>query len=264
MATESRLEGCVSIVTGARGVIGSGIARELAAAGSDVVIQTEHDANRSTEVTDPKRTRALVDEIEGMGRDAMPVNCDVASADQVTAMVEETLETFGRLDVLVNNAGIVRVSRVEEMPEAEWDLVMDVNVKGMFLCSRAAIPHLRESAGSIINNGSIASFGGAAGLAHYCSSKHAVIGLTKALALELAEDDVTVNAICPGIVDTPMWSEVLAPDPEQYEATIRQKIPLRRDQTPEDMGRLAVFLATNRNVTGEAVKVDGGITSSAT
>jgi meso-butanediol dehydrogenase/(S,S)-butanediol dehydrogenase/diacetyl reductase len=264
MATRSRLNGSVSIVTGARGVIGGGIAKELAAAGSDVVLQTEHNENQSTEVTDPARTQALVDEIEGMGRNAMLVNCDVTNSKQVTAMIEETVETFERLDVLVNNAGIVMVSRVEDMAEAEWDLVMAVNVKGMFLCSRAAIPHLRESAGTIINNGSIASFGGAAGLAHYCASKHAVIGLTKALALELAEDDVTVNAICPGIVDTPMWSEILAPDPEQYEATIDQKIPLRRDQTPEDMGRLAVFFATNRNVTGEAVKVDGGITSSAT
>ena len=264
MATEAQLDGAVSIVTGARGVIGSGIAKELAAGGSDVVLQTEHDENRSTEITDPARTQALIDEIEEMGRDAIPLNCDVTNSKQVVTMVEETIETFGRLDVLVNNAGIVVVSRVEDMAEAEWDLVMDVNVKGMFLCSRAGIPHLRDSAGTIINNGSIASFGGAAGLAHYCASKHAVIGLTKALALELASDDVTVNAICPEIVDTPMWSEVLAPDPEQYEATIRQKIPLRRDQTPEDMGRLAVFFATNRNVTGEAVKIDGGITSSAT
>lgn len=264
MATNSELDGSVSIITGARGVIGSGIAKELAAAGSDVVLQTEHNENQSTDVIDPTRTQALVDEIEEMGQRAMPVNCDVANSTQVSAMVEKTVETFGRLDVLVNNAGIVRVSRVEDMSEAEWDRVMDVNVKGMFLCSRAAIPHLRESTGTIINNGSVASFGGAAGLAHYCASKHAVIGLTKALALEVAADDVTVNAICPGIVDTPMWSEVLAPEPEQYEATINAKIPLGRDQTPEDMGRLAVFFATNRNVTGEAVKVDGGITSSAT
>ncbi len=264
MATNSRLDESVSIVTGARGVIGRGIATELAAAGSDVVLQTEHDENQSIDVTDSTRTQALVDEIAEMGRDAVHVNCDVTNSTQVAAMVEKTVETFGRLDVLVNNAGIVMVSPVEEMAVAEWDHVMDVNVKGMFLCSRAAIPHLRESGGTIINNGSIASFGGAAGLAHYCASKHAVIGLTKALALELAADDVTVNAICPGIVDTPMWSEVLAPDPEQYDATIEQKIPLRRDQTPADMGRLAVFFATNRNVTGEAVKVDGGITSSAT
>ena len=264
MTHDLPLEGAVSIVTGARGVIGGGIARELAAAGSDVVLQMEHDESAPTKVTSVTTGRELIDEVEEMGRAGVPVNCDVSSSQHVAAMVEEAIETFGRLDVLVNNAGIVDPVRVEDMPERVWDRVMDVNVKGAFLCSRAAIPHLRESTGTIINNGSIASFGGAAGMANYCASKHAIIGLTKALALELAPDNVTVNAICPGIVDTPMWSEVLAPNPGQYEATVNRKIPLGRDQTPGDMGRLAVFLATNRNITGESVKVDGGITSSAT
>jgi meso-butanediol dehydrogenase/(S,S)-butanediol dehydrogenase/diacetyl reductase len=137
---------------------------------------------------------------------------------------------------------------------------MDVNVKGVFLPSRAAIPHLKESKGSIINTASIAGTIGAAGLAHYCASKHAVLGLTKSLSLELAGDDVTVNAICPGIVDTPMWSKVLTPQmDEDYEDTVKRVIPLGRDQSPEDMGRLAVFYATNRNVTGQALAVDGGI-----
>lgn len=181
---------------------------------------------------------------------------------QVNAMVTQAVETFGRLDVLVNNAGIVTVFRLEEMPEDEWDRVIDVNLKGMFLCARAAVPHLKASSGTIINNGSIASFGGSSGLAHYCASKHAVIGLTKALALELAPFDVSVNAICPGIVDTPMWSEVLTPDPERYKAVINRVTPLGRDQTPEDMGRAAVFLATNGNITGQSITVDGGITCS--
>ena len=264
MGHDLPLEGVVSIVTGARGVIGGGIARELAAAGSDIVLQTAHDESAPTKITSVTKGAELVDEIEEMGRAVVPVNCDVSSSRHVEAMVEETIEVFGRLDVLVNNAGIVEPARVENMSEDVWDRVMDVNVKGAFLCSRAAIPHLRDAAGTIINNGSIASFGGAAGMANYCASKHAIIGLTKALAVELAPADVTVNAICPGIVDTPMWSEVLAPDPGQYEATIASKIPLGRDQTPEDMGRLVVFLATNRNITGESVTVDGGITSSAT
>ena len=176
-------------------------------------------------------------------------------------MVEETIDEFGHIDVLCNNAGVITVAPVEEMDEAEWDSVMDVNVKGMFLASRAAIPLLKESGGSIINTASIAGSIGAAGLEHYCASKHAAIGLTKTLALELAEDNVTVNAICPGIVDTPMWEDVLTPTfDESYEETIERVIPLGRDQTPEDMGRLAVFYATNSNVTGEALKIDGGIT----
>jgi meso-butanediol dehydrogenase / (S,S)-butanediol dehydrogenase / diacetyl reductase len=256
------LEGSISIITGARGVIGRGISRELAAAGSDVVLQIERDQRDSIEVNDAARAQPLVEEIEALGRKAVPVNCDVRDPGHVSAMADRTIETFGRLDVLVNNAGVVSVYRIEDMLEEEWDTVMDVNLKSIFLCTRAAIPHLKASRGTIINNASIASFGGASGMGHYCASKHAVIGLTKALALELAQNDVTVNAICPGIVDTPMWSEVLAPDPEQYQAVINRMIPLGRDQKPEDMGRLAVFLATNRNITGEAIKVDGGITSS--
>ena len=264
MTTQLPLDGFISIVTGARGGIGRGIARELAAAGSDVVVQTDHDRHEPTDVTDADRSRDVVEPIEKLGRNALAVNCDVTDAAHVTAMVDATIERFGKLDVLVNNAGLLTVSRVEDMLEADWDRVMDVNCKGVFLCSKAAIPHLRASAGSIVNVASIASFGGAGGMAHYCASKHATIGLTKTLALELATDDVTVNAICPGIVATSMWTEILAPEPDQYEATIAHKIPLGRDQTPEDVGRLAVFFATNRNVTGESITVDGGITSSAT
>ena len=260
MANRTGLEESVSIITGARGVIGRGIARELAAAGSDVVLQVERNRDRPTRVDDTSEARDLIREVEAMGRQALPVNCDVRDPQQVEAMVEVAVEAFGRLDILVNNAGVVSICRVEDLEESEWDRVLDVNLKGMFLCSRAAIPHLRKSAGSIINVGSIASFGGSSGMAHYCASKHAVVGLTRALALELAPDSVTVNTLCPGIVDTPMWSEVLAPDPEDYKATIAHMIPLGRDQTPEDMGRLAVFLATSRNITGEAIRVDGGIT----
>jgi meso-butanediol dehydrogenase/(S,S)-butanediol dehydrogenase/diacetyl reductase len=266
MSTEHSLEGAVSIVTGAGGQIGEGIAVELAKAGSDVVVadvdvlDTEYNQQASTEVGGATRAEEVAGRVEEHGRRAHIVECDVTHADQVEAMVEETVSEFGRLDVLCNNAGIITFDMVDEMDEAEWDSVMDVNVKGVFLPSRAAIPHLKESKGSIINTASIAGTIGAAGLAHYCASKHAVLGLTKSLSLELAGDDVTVNAICPGIVDTPMWSKVLTPQmDEDYEDTVERVIPLGRDQSPEDMGRLAVFYATNRNVTGQALAVDGGI-----
>ncbi|OOG25389.1 acetoin dehydrogenase [Thioalkalivibrio denitrificans] len=264
MKNRTSLEGAVSIVTGARGVIGRGIARELADAGSDVVLQVARDGDGSVVVKEAGRAQPLVEEIEALGRKALAVNCDVSNPAQVNAMVERTIEIFGRLDVLVNNAGIVRVCPVESMTDHEWDEVLGVNLKGMFLCCRAAIPHLKASAGAIVNNGSIASFGGAGGLAHYCASKHGVIGLTRALALELAPFDVTVNAICPGIVNTPMWSKVLTPDPEQYRSVIDSVIPLGRDQTPEDMGRAVVFLVTSHNITGQSITVDGGVTCRAT
>ncbi|SFR46725.1 meso-butanediol dehydrogenase / (S,S)-butanediol dehydrogenase / diacetyl reductase [Halogeometricum rufum] len=266
MSTEHSLEDAVSIVTGAGGQIGEGIAVELAKAGSDVVVadvdvlDTEYNQQSSTEVGGATRAEEVAGRVEEHGRRAHIVECDVTHADQVEAMVEETISEFGRLDVLCNNAGIITFDTVDEMDEEEWDSVMDVNVKGVFLPSRAAIPHLKESKGSIINTASIAGTIGAAGLAHYCASKHAVLGLTKSLSLELAGDDVTVNAICPGIVDTPMWSKVLTPQMgEDYEETVKRAIPLGRDQSPEDMGRLAVFYATNRNVTGQALAVDGGI-----
>lgn len=265
MVERSTLDGAVSIVTGGGGDIGTGIAAELAAAGSDVaiadvdVLETEYNQQSSTEVDGATRAQEVVELVEAEGQRAHVVECDVTKADQVEAMIDEVVEEFGRIDLVANNAGVITVSPVEEMAEAEWDSIVDVNLKGVFLVARAAVPHLRESQGTIVNTASIAGEIGAGGLAHYCASKHAVLGFTKSLALELAPE-VTVNAVCPGIVETPMWEDVLTPALDQsYEETIEEGIPMGRDQDPEDMGRAVVFLAENRNVTGESIVVDGGI-----
>jgi len=265
MVDRATLDGTVSIVTGGGGEVGRGIAAELAAAGSDIaiadvdVVETEYNQHSSEAVGGATRAQEVVDRIEAEGQRARVVECDVTKADQVEAMIDEVIEAFGRIDVLVNNAGVITAAPVEEMAETEWDTVLDVNLKGIFLAARSAIPHLRASGGTIVNTASVAGSTGAAGLAHYCASKHAVLGFTKSLCLELAPE-VTVNAVCPGIVRTPMWEEVLTPERgESYEETVDRRIPMERDQTPEDVGRAAVFLAENRNVTGQSIVVDGGM-----
>ena len=182
-------------------------------------------------------------------------------------MVQETVSRLGALHILVCNAGVVSVSPVETMTEETWDLTFAVNVKGVFLSCQAAIPTLKtHGKGCIINIASIAGKNGSAGLAHYCASKFAVVGFSNSLAKELASANIRVNAICPGILRTQMWeylAETLKRPEENKEAAwqryIKGMIPLGRPQTPDDIGQLAVYLATAENVTGQAINVDGGI-----
>jgi meso-butanediol dehydrogenase/(S,S)-butanediol dehydrogenase/diacetyl reductase len=181
-------------------------------------------------------------------------------------MVQETVNQLGALNILVCSAGVIHVSNVETMSEEAWTLTFDVNVKGVFLSCKAAIPAIRDSGGGcIINIASIAGKNGAAGMAHYCASKFAVIGFTNSLAKELASSDIRVNAICPGILRTQMWEYAAdkrklpgETKEEAWQRFIRTRIPLGRPQTPEDIGQLAVYLAVARNVTGQAINVDGG------
>ncbi|PSP83025.1 NAD(P)-dependent oxidoreductase [Halobacteriales archaeon QS_1_68_17] len=247
MSSGNSLDGSVSIVTGAGGDIGAGIAVALAEAGSDVVLGVHNDQD-------------VAGRIEELGQRAYEIQVDVEDADSVQSMIDETVAEFGGFDVLVNNAGIVTVAPIRELTEEEWDRVMDVNAKGTFLVTKAALPHLVRASGTIVNVSSISGLTAAPDHSHYGASKHAIVGFTRALSRELAPDDVTVNALCPGIVYSKMWSDQMEPHKEEsYEETVERVIPLGRDQTVEDMGQAAVYLATAPNVTGETLAVDGGI-----
>lgn len=267
------LEGRLALVTGGARGIGRGIALALAEAGADVAV-ADVDRLRAgsqhyggAEVSGLEAARKTAAEVEAAGRRGFAIAADVTRAADVERMLEETRGALGGLDILVCSAGVVSVAPVEQLDEATWDLTLDVNAKGVFLCCRQAIPLLRErGAGVILNIASVAGKNGVPGMAHYCASKFAVVGFSNALAKELAASQIRVNAICPGILRTQMW-EYLAerlrgPDETReasWERWVRQMIPLGRPQTPEDVGALAVYLATAPNVTGQAINLDGGI-----
>jgi meso-butanediol dehydrogenase/(S,S)-butanediol dehydrogenase/diacetyl reductase len=267
-----KLDGKVAIVTGAGRGIGRAIALELAKEGANIVVvdtdrlESKYNQYGTTEINGYKAAVKVAEEIRAIGRRAMAIESDVTKWDQVKAMVKKALDEFGKIDILVNNAGVITVASVMDLTEEEWDFIMAVNAKGVFLCSKAVIPYMiKRKGGKIINVASIAGKRGYTTLAHYCASKFAVIGFTQALALELAQYNVTVNAICPGIVYTQMWrllSEKWKKPgktaEESYPIIVKEMIPLGRDQTPEDIGKLAVFFATMDNVTGQAVNVCGG------
>jgi meso-butanediol dehydrogenase/(S,S)-butanediol dehydrogenase/diacetyl reductase len=269
----AKLAGKVALVTGGARGIGRGIGLALAREGADVAIaEVERVASTAQQYGDAaiggySAARETVGEIGALGRRAIAIQADVARREDTQRMVRETVAQLGGLDILVCNAGVVSVSPVAGMTEEAWDLMMAVNVKGVFLSCQAAIPELQKRPGaSIITIASVAGKNGFAGMAHYCASKFAVIGFTNSLAKELAGAGIRVNAICPGILRTQMWeylAETLRAGGESKEEAwqryIKGFIPLGRPQTPDDIGDLAAYLAAAENVTGQAINVDGGI-----
>jgi NAD(P)-dependent dehydrogenase (short-subunit alcohol dehydrogenase family) len=202
------------------------------------------------------------------GGEALPVACDVASEQQVRRSVERTVEKFGRLDILVNNAGMVHIKLLHQYSEREWDRVLDVNVKSMFLATKHALAHLRRSEqGCVVNVGSISSFVGQALTPVYTTSKHAVVGLTKSIALDYAADGIRCNCVCPGITDTPMLREHLnaQPDPEAALATRLRRVPMGVSLTPDDVARSILFFGCEDSfgITGATLIIDAGYLSAA-
>ena len=250
------LDGRVVVVTGGAKGIGLGCCECVAEAGASVVIAD----------VDYPRAQASA---ERLGPCAVAVEHDVRSAESARALVERTTERFGRLDVLVNNAGVgPNPAPIQDLTEEEYDRVVNINQRGVFLTTRAVVPAMiRQGSGRIVNVASIVGQTGFAMIVPYAASKFAVIGITQCLAHELAPYGITANAVCPGIVETDLHSRVV----EQFSAMqgqtveegwewFRQRIPLKRFQTPRDLGEVVAFLASDRarNITGATFNVDGG------
>lgn len=251
-----KLDGRAALVTGAASGIGRAISVRLAREGCDVGVL---DLNRAG----AEETAALVTR---EGRSAKVIAADVSDYDQVSAAVADVIGTFGKLDLLYNNAGIVRVGSLAETSIEEWNAVFRINVNGVFHCCKAAVPHMIERrAGRIINTASWFGKIGKANYGAYCSSKFAVVGITQSLAAELAPHKINVNAVCPGtIIETGMRDEADRMSVAQGLPTAKQReasIPLGRVGYPDDIARVAVFLASDEAsyMTGQAINVTGGL-----
>ncbi|WP_026585578.1 3-oxoacyl-[acyl-carrier-protein] reductase [Bacillus sp. J33] len=244
-----KLEGKAALVTGASRGIGREIALGLARQGADIAVNYSGSEQRANEV---------VDEIKALGRNAFAVQCDVSNGESVANMVKETVEKFGKLDILVNNAGITKDNLLMRMKEDEWDDVININLKGVFLCTKAVTRQMmKQRSGRIINISSIVGVSGNPGQANYVAAKSGVIGLTKTSAKELASRGITVNAIAPGFITTDMTDKL---NDEVRDQMLKQ-IPLARFGDPADIANVAVFLASedSRYMTGQTLHVDGGM-----
>ncbi|OIN67860.1 3-oxoacyl-[acyl-carrier-protein] reductase [Exiguobacterium sp. KRL4] len=239
----------VALVTGASRGIGAAIAKRLAADGFRVVINYAGNTQKAEEV---------VSAIVTSGGEAIAIQADVADAEQVKGLLKTTLDTYGQLDCVVNNAGITRDGLLMRMKEADFDAVLNTNLKGAFLVTQAATRPLLKSSGRIINIASVVGITGNPGQANYVAAKAGLIGFTKSVARELASKGVTANAICPGFIETDMTDELTE---EQRNQTLVQ-IPLKRFGQTEDIASLVSFIASDnaRYITGQTLAVDGGMT----
>jgi 2-hydroxycyclohexanecarboxyl-CoA dehydrogenase len=246
-----QLDSKVAIVTGAGQGIGKAIAERLAAGGATVVVT---DINEAT----AKETA------EGIGNGAIGIRTDVTSRESVQAMVEEVVREFGRVDVLVNNAGWDKASPFLDSDPADWDRVMQINLYGVLNTCKAVLPLMAEAkSGAVVNLGSDAGRVGSSGEAVYSAAKGGVIAFTKAIAREMARHQINVNCVCPGPTDTALFASLGGDDPKLREALTRA-IPFRRLGRPEDLANAVAFLASDEAgyITGQTVSVSGGLTMS--
>jgi len=246
------LKNKVAIITGARRGMGRTHALTLAKAGAKVVVSdiSQEDCEK------------VVEEIKKDGGQAIAIKCDVSQKSEVEKMIKETIKKWGRVDILVNNAGICQFKPFLELSEEEWDRTINVNLKGYFLCAQAAAQEMaKQKSGAIVNIASVAMGQqgiGFANIAHYCASKGGVVGMTEALAVELAPYNIRVNAIAPGMIETPMIDPIKS-DPKSLEGLL-SRVPMRRVGKPQEISNMVLFLSSEASsyMTGSTVVIDGG------
>jgi len=246
-----KLKGKIAIVTGASQGIGRGISLGLAEAGADVVVNCDRNIEGA---------ETVAHEIRALGRRAIVAQADVSKSDDVNRMVQQTLRAFGTIDILVNNAGIFISSPIEDLKEEDWDRVMGVNLKGVFLCCQAVGRHMieGESGGSIINVASISGLMPEVSGGAYTPSKAGVLALTRLLAIEWAKYGIRANALSPGPIMTPLQRAAFPS--EKLLAARNRAVPMNRHGTPEEMAKVVVFLASDDSsyITGADITADGG------
>jgi len=244
----TRLDGRIAIVTGAGQGIGQGVALCLARAGAHVVVND----------TAQDRIAQTVTEIQALGSQALGMQANITQANEVDRLVQESLGRFGKIDILVSNAGVVVVKSITDQTEADWDKVLNVNLKGVFLCCHRVVQEMiKQQRGAIVNIASIAAFHYTVPHVPYAASKAGVVALTRDLAYEVARHGIRVNAIAPGPIETPMMGSALT---SQQKEGYAKQVPLGRLGQPHDIGNAAVFLVSDEAsfITGTTLPVSGG------
>ncbi len=242
------LSGRIALITGSGQGIGKAVALELAKQGAKIV---------TNDVTGCCADDTL-EEVRGIGGDGLAITADVSDPAQVDAMIKQVIDTFGQIDILINNAGTTRDNLIIRMDEADWDLIMRVNLKSAWLCSKAVVrPMMKKRYGRIINMSSVSGLAGQAGQTNYSASKAGLIGMTKALAREVASRGITVNAVAPGFVKTKLTENL----PQDILDGLVNSIPLGRWGTVEDIANAVSFLVAEQSgyITGHVLSVDGGL-----